>query len=103
LPGLPEYRNGGLFVEFGVVVAKSPNILTDELDPSTEVIIEWRALTVAILDELHKVILERLDFTADFFPLMVEGGSWKAGRVIAKEKRTDGGPPIEIKSDSTVF
>ncbi|EGZ27966.1 hypothetical protein PHYSODRAFT_349018 [Phytophthora sojae] len=105
MTGLPEYRNGGLLVDFGVLVPKSPNILTDEFDPSTEVIIEWRALTVAILDELHKVILERLNFTADFFPLvkMLEGGSWKAGRVIAKEKRADGGPPIKIKSDGTVF
>ncbi|KAG6953466.1 hypothetical protein JG687_00012381 [Phytophthora cactorum] len=105
MTGLPEYRNGGLLVDFGVLVPKSANILTDEFDPSTEVIIEWRALTVAILDELHKVILERLNFTADFFPLvkMLEGGSWKAGRVIAKEKRTDGGPPIKIKSDGTVF
>lgn len=68
--GLPEYRNGGLLVDFGVLVPKSLNTLTDEFDPSTEVIIEWRALTVAILDELHKVILERLNFTADFFPLV---------------------------------
>ncbi|KAL4117030.1 hypothetical protein PRIC2_012480 [Phytophthora ramorum] len=105
MTGLPEYRNGGLLVDFGVLVPKSANILTDEFDPSTEVIIEWRALTVAILDELHKVILERLGFTAEFFPLvkMLEGGSWKAGRVIAKEKRADGGPPIKIKSDGTVF
>ncbi|CAI5737578.1 unnamed protein product [Peronospora destructor] len=105
MTGLPEYRNGGLLVDFGVLVPKSPNILTDEFDPSTEVIIEWRALTVAILDELHKVILQCLDVSADFFPLvkMLEGGSWKAGRVIAKEKRTDGGPPIKIKSDGTVF
>ncbi|ETI48857.1 hypothetical protein F442_07236 [Phytophthora nicotianae P10297] len=105
MTGLPEYRNGGLLVDFGVLVPKSASILTDEFDPSTEVIIEWRALTVAILDELHKVILERLNFTADFFPLvkMLEGGSWKAGRVIAKEKRADGGPPIKIKSDGTVF
>lgn len=34
---------------------------------------------------------------------MLEGGSWKAGRVIAKGKRADGGPPIQIKSDGTVF
>ena len=68
--GLPEYRNGGLLVDFGVLVPKSPNILTDEFEPSAEVIIEWRALTVAILDELHKAVLQRLDFTADFFPLV---------------------------------
>lgn len=105
MTGLPEYRNGGLLVDFGVLVPKDSKILTDEFDPSSEVIIEWRALTVALLDEIHKIILERLSFTAEVFPLvkMLEGGSWKAGRVIAKEKRADGGPPITIKSDGTVF
>lgn len=105
MTGLPEYRNGGLLVDFGVLVPKSPAILTTAFEPSSEVIIEWRALTVALLDELHQVILQRLSFTAETFPLvkMLEGGSWKAGRVIAKSKRADGGPPIQIKSDGTVF
>ncbi|KAJ0396096.1 hypothetical protein P43SY_006664 [Pythium insidiosum] len=105
MTGLPEYRNGGLLVDYGVLVPKHADILTDEFDPSSEVIIEWRALTVALLDEIHKVLLERLDLSADVFPLvkMLEGGSWKAGRVIAKEKRDSGGPPIKIRSDGTVF
>lgn len=68
--GLPEYRNGGLLVDFGVLVPKDSKILTDEFDPSSEVIIEWRALTVALLDEIHKIILERLSFTAEVFPLV---------------------------------
>lgn len=68
--GLPEYRNGGLLVDFGVLVPKDPRILTDEFDPSSEVIIEWRALTVALLDKLHEIILQRLNFTADAFPLV---------------------------------
>jgi hypothetical protein len=117
-----------LLVDFGVLVPKDPRILTDEFDPSSEVIIEWRALTVALLDKLHEIILQRLNFTAEAFPLvkvrivrlpryatykqltkrvvdaqMLEGGSWKAGRVIAKDKRAGGGPPITIKSDGTVF
>ncbi|TMW61925.1 hypothetical protein Poli38472_010988 [Pythium oligandrum] len=105
MTGLPEYRNGGLLVDFGVLVPKTDNILTDAFDPSSEVIVEWRALTVALLDEIHKVILARLNLKADVFPLvkMLEGGSWKAGRVIAKSKRADGGPPITIQSDGTVF
>ncbi|DAZ95033.1 TPA: hypothetical protein N0F65_003750, partial [Lagenidium giganteum] len=103
MTGLPEYRNGGLLVDFGALVPKDPKTLADSFDPSSEVIVEWRALTVALLDEIHKIILERLKLTADVFPLvkMLEGGSWKAGRVIAKEKRADGGPPIKINSDGT--
>ncbi|GLE04732.1 hypothetical protein PINS_up013711 [Pythium insidiosum] len=70
MTGLPEYRNGGLLVDYGVLVPKHDDILTDEFDPSAEVIIEWRALTVALLDEIHKVLLERLDLSADVFPLV---------------------------------
>lgn len=62
-----------MLVDFGVLEPKDPRILTDEFDPSSEVIIEWRALTVALLDKLHAIILERLNFTADAFPLVKVG------------------------------
>jgi hypothetical protein len=43
--------------------------------------------------------------TAAEMPLarILEGGTWAAGRRIAKEKRADGGPPLIIASDGTVF
>ncbi|KAL0582742.1 hypothetical protein ABG067_007300 [Albugo candida] len=105
LTALPEYRNGGLLLDTNVLVPRNPSILNQEHEPSSEIVIEWRALTVAILDDVHKILLERLHVSADEFPLakMLEGGSWKAGRLIAKERRHDGGPPIRIKSDGTVF
>jgi len=34
---------------------------------------------------------------------VLEGGTWAAGRIIAREKRADGGPPFQISSDGTVF
>jgi hypothetical protein len=34
---------------------------------------------------------------------VLESATWKGGREVAKEKRLGGGPPIEIKSDGTVF
>ena len=39
------------------------------------------------------------------FPLarVLEGGTWAAGRKIARAKRADGGPPLLIHSDGTVF
>nr|CCA23592.1 conserved hypothetical protein [Albugo laibachii Nc14] len=105
LTALPEYRNGGLLIDANVLVPRNPSILTREHEPSSEIIIEWRALTVAILDDVHKILLDRFHVSVDTFPLakMLEGGSWKAGRIIAKEKRQDGGPPIRIKSDGTIF
>src|SRR5262249_33688476 len=50
LTGLPEYRNGGLFIDLGVLVPKRDDILTQIHAPGDEVIVEWRALTVALLD-----------------------------------------------------
>jgi hypothetical protein len=34
---------------------------------------------------------------------VLEGGTWAAGRAVARERRPGGGPPIQIRSDGTVF
>jgi hypothetical protein len=34
---------------------------------------------------------------------VLEGGTWAAGRRIARERRVDGGPPLTVVSDGTVF
>jgi hypothetical protein len=68
-------------------------------------VVGWRALTVALLDRIAPLVRERLDVAADEFPLarVLEGGTWAAGRVLAAERRADGGPPLKIVSDGTVF
>lgn len=105
LTGLSEYRNGGLFLDFGVIELKDPQLVLKEHLPSGELIIEWRALTVCLLDKLGKIVREKLNKTEQEFPLakVLEGGTWWAGRKIAKSKRDDGGPPLKLKSDGTVF
>lgn len=104
MTGLPEYRNGGLFVDVGVLIPKDPTTLTISLDPSSEVIIEWRALTVALLDIVYDAWKKKFNVTSTEFPLvkLLEAGTWKAGRVIAQAKR-NGPPPISIVSDGTIF
>jgi Protein of unknown function (DUF1688) len=105
LTGLAEYRNGGLFVDCGVLV------LTDDQDAhrthnvSDPLIVAWRAMTVALLDRLAPLVRERLGVSGAAFPLarMLEGGTWVAGRRIAAERRAGGGPPFTIISDGTVF
>jgi len=105
LTGLPEYRNGGLLVDLGVLVPRDARLLTDAYAPGSEPIVEWRALTVALLDEVGKRVRERLGMTAEELPLakVLQGGTWSAGRRIAAEKRKGGTPPIRIESDGTVF
>ncbi|HYD68076.1 URC4/urg3 family protein [Azospirillum sp.] len=105
LTGLPEYRNGGLLVDTGVLVPREPRILTDALEVDDPAVVEWRALTVALLDRVADAVRGRLGVAAAGFPLakVLQGGTWTAGRVIARRLRPDGGPPIRIRSDGTVF
>lgn len=105
LTGLPEYRNGGLLVDLGLLVPKNPALLTEAHLPGSEPIVEWRALTVALLDEVAAQVRARLGLSAEELPLaaVLQGGTWSAGRKIAAEKRSGGGPPIRIESDGTVF
>lgn len=105
LTGLAEYRNGGLFLDGGVIVPKDPGILTAAHAPYSTVIIEWRALTVALLDDIAPLVRETLGVAEADFPLarVLEGGTWATGRRLARERRPDGSPPLRIVSDGTVF
>ncbi|HEU4733683.1 MAG TPA: URC4/urg3 family protein [Kofleriaceae bacterium] len=105
LTGLPEYRNGGLLVDLGVIVPRRPDIRTTVHAAGDEVIVEWRALTVALLDRVAEGVRERLGKSPAELPLacVLEGGTWAAGRAVAAERRPGGGPPIQIRSDGTVF
>ena len=105
LTGLPEYRNGGLLLDAGVIVPRNPRLLARRWKPGDEFIIEWRALTVTLLDELAVLVRERLGRSAEQLPLacILEGGTWAAGREIAAELRPGGAPPLQIDSDGTVF
>lgn len=105
LTGLAEYRNGGLFVDTGVLTLKDPSRFDTAHAPVSELVVEWRALTVALLDRLADDVRARLDKSANDLPLasILQGGTWSAGRKIAAERRPDGGPPIRLDSDATVF
>jgi hypothetical protein len=105
LTGLAEYRNGGLFVDSGVMVLRDPAQAKLPQPVECELIVEWRALTVALLDRIAPLVREKLGVSPLKFPLgaLLEGGTWAAGRKIAKQKRPEGGPPFNIVSDGTVF
>ncbi|MEG4419289.1 URC4/urg3 family protein [Microcoleus sp. LAD1_D5] len=105
LTGLPEYRNGGLCLDIGLLQAKDSAIFEQSYLPGSEVIVEWRSLTVNLLDKIAAAIREKLHLSADQLPLVkiLQGGTWAAGRKIAVELRAGGVPPIQIESDGTVF
>jgi hypothetical protein len=105
LTGLAEYRNGGLFVDIGALAFRDPDDERREHEVASPLVVEWRALTVALLDRVADGMRNRLGLDATSLPLakVLEGGTWAAGRLLARERRADASPPVKVISDGTVF
>ncbi|KAK8854985.1 Uracil catabolism protein 4 [Apiospora arundinis] len=128
LTGLPEYRNGGLFVDMGVLNLKKEdedrglehygdycrrhNVRANEVapmfEPSDDVIVEWRGVTVGLLDKLcddvNYALRAELHGGEITLSQLLEAGSWKGGREIAEVSRPNTKEaPILIDSDGTLF
>lgn len=105
LTGLAEYRNGGLFVDHDVLRLRDAADSERAHAVDSLLVVEWRALTVALLDRLAELVRAKLGRTPDTLPLasILEGGTWAAGRAIAFSRRPDGSPPLKVISDGTVF
>ncbi|KAL2107797.1 hypothetical protein VUR80DRAFT_4728 [Thermomyces stellatus] len=114
LTALAEYRNGGLFVDLGVLSLKKET-LERGLEASggdlplfeagDDVIVEWRAMTLVLIDALYDRIQSRMGDSVHLTMAQVlEAGTWKSGREIAAQRRPQTkSSPILIKSDGTVF
>mmetsp|Transcript_65144 Transcript_65144/g.103715 ORF Transcript_65144/g.103715 Transcript_65144/m.103715 type:complete len:841 (+) Transcript_65144:35-2557(+) len=104
---LAEYRNGGLFVDTGVLTLKHPycDDRNKYYDVGSELVVEWRAMTIVLCDKLAerlRVILHKSEQELGLAKVL-EGGSWRAGRELAFKLRKDGSSPINLRSDGTVF
>lgn len=105
LTGLAEYRNGGLFIDAGVLELRDAHAATISHSPSSELIVEWRGLTVSLLDSVAEKLREKMGLSEHDFPLakVLQGGTWSLGRKMAAERRPHAAPPLTIVSDGTVF
>ena len=105
LTGLAEYRNGGLLIDTGVLALRDSADAQRPHEVGSTLVVEWRALTVALLDRLADIVRHRLGMDAEALPLakILQGGTWAAGRQIARARRPDGAPPLSVVSDGTVF
>jgi hypothetical protein len=105
LTGLAEYRNGGLLLDLGLITLNDKSLLEANHRPDSDLIIEWRGLTIALLDRIGEAVQKKLGKSSSEFPLakVLEGGTWWAGRKAAKALRSDSSPPLKIESDGTVF
>ncbi len=105
LTGLPEYRNGGLLLDSNVLQLKDKRLLNQPLAVTSEAVVEWRALTVYLLDKLAEGVRREFGKTRQELPLcaILQGGTWAAGRILAMEKRGDGSPPLSLAINGTIF
>jgi hypothetical protein len=105
LTALPEYRNGGLLLDGGVIVPRDRRDLAREWTVGDTWVVEWRALTVHLIDQLAPLVRAQLSPAGAGLSLaaLLEGGTWAAGRALAAERREGGAPPVRIASDGTVF
>ena len=105
LTALPEYRNGGLLLDIGAIRPKSPDVISTPLALTSEAVVEWRAMTVSLIDIVADKVRSKLKRSADQLPLgsILQGGTWSAGRKIAGQYRSDLSPPLKLKIDGTVF
>lgn len=113
--GLPEYRNGGLFIDLGVLTLKPEALERGQrasgqklpmFKDSGDEIVEWRALTVALLDEVYGIIKKEMNENNVELSMaqMLEAGSWKSGRELAAQHRPETkSSPILIDGDGTLF
>ena len=96
MTGLPEYRNGGLLIDTGLLTLKQADLergiqaykdnsrnkgqpsveVVPMFEPSDDVIVEWRALTVGFLDELLETVNKGLGYKLSLAQ-MLEAGTWK--------------------------
>ncbi len=105
LTGLAEYRNGGLFLDLDVLSPRNSDVYHESHPPDSELVVEWRALTLALLDRLAPLIRQELNLSQLSLPLgaILEGGTWATGRQLAFERRANGDPPITVQSNGTLF
>jgi protein-disulfide isomerase-like protein with CxxC motif len=105
LTGLAEYRNGGLFIDSQTISIKDRTQLEIIHDLKSPLIVEWRALTVVLLDKLAEQIRLQTSTNSDSMPLasILQGGTWSAGRRIAQKLRANGSPPLNLNSRGTIF
>lgn len=113
LTALPEYRNGGLFVDMGVLTLKKATLdaglkasgkALPQFAAGDDVIVEWRAMTLVLIDKLYPMILSRMDGASLSMAQLLEAGTWKSGRETAAKLRPETkSSPIIIQSDGTVF
>jgi hypothetical protein len=86
-----------------VLLPRNPAYGAHLYTPGDGFVVEWRALTVSLLDEVARGVRAALGQPLMPLGVVLEGGTWAAGRQIAAERRPGGPPPVKVASNGTLF
>lgn len=105
LTPLAEYRNGGLLLDLGVLELRDPEAARQPHAIGSPLVVEWRALTVSLLDEVVPCVADQVGLSTSSIggANLLAWATWAAGRELAAERRAGAGPPLPLVSDGTVF
>jgi hypothetical protein len=115
LTALPEIALGARLLESGVIVLRDPQDLGKTYKPSSELVVEWRALTVTLMDELAVLVRELPDRSEqreaatrhDAGAASMSGLPLTLGLALSLGGRSgrveDAAPSLKVDSDGTLF
>lgn len=100
LTPLADGANGGLVLDSGWLALRDAGAAQQRWKRGDEIVVEWRALTVAMLDELGNTLRDKLRLEASHDALArIQGGTSAAGRAFAARLR-DGRPPLTVAGEA---
>lgn len=103
LTGLAGLRHGGLFLDAGVIVPREGGFAQAPHMPGDGAIVEWRALSLVLLDDLLRAVRAELRRPELGMSGLLEGGVVAAGRGLAAERRPGGPPPLRVSGFGTIL
>jgi len=104
LTALPEYRNGGLLIDSGLLCLRDESAAQEIWQPGDEIIVEWRALTVALMDLVALAVRQKTGFERKPTAAGPRAGRRQLGGGARTGATPRGGlPPLQVASDGTLF
>lgn len=103
LTALSDAWAGGLLVDGELLVPKIEGTVAVVHAASSEVVVEWRALTVSLLDRVAEAVRKELGVSAEALPVgHLLPAIRAAGIGAAHDRRGAGVPPIRVDGDGVL-
>lgn len=97
LTALPGLHEGGLLLDSGVLRLREPEAAHQPWHPGDEIVVEWRAATVGLLDELLPLVQREAGAAAAPTLASLLAATRAAGLALAGERR-GGAPALQVQA-----